>query len=116
MTIKIHLTRNNDSKNDDIITIRKRQHHSDFLIRYNDGILNSQIWIQTKTLNEIMIYLRRVFMYLNKERDPFSGIQCNIPGYPVLYLPIPEFLEDIQISVLDSIYETLSNPPSMFIE
>jgi hypothetical protein len=117
MPVSIRLTRNSDPKNDDVIIIRKRLNHSDFLIRYVDCHDHGcDASVTTKGLNETMIYLKRIFMYLNKERDPFCGIQCNVPGYPIIFLPIQEFLEDIQISVLDSIYETLVKPPSMIIQ
>lgn len=116
MSVSIRLTRNAYSKNDDIIIIRKRMHHPDFLVRYTDPNMEGHVWVLTKTLDQIMVYLRRTFMYLNKERDPFHGIQCTIPGYPVVYLPIPEFNPEMQVSVLDSIYETLSRPPAMFHE
>jgi|UniRef100_A0A6C0LC81 hypothetical protein len=114
--IIIRLIRSEIKENDDVIKIRRRlHHHQSFLLRYTDGLVINKVWINDKTIIELMKYLENLFLCLSYDNDPFIKLQISIASYPIIFIKIDEeFKEDLKYSLLGIIYDELIKPAAYF--
>jgi hypothetical protein len=84
--IQIRLIRNDDGSQDDTINIRRRHHHSDFLIRYVDGTLPKSVWVNEKTRDEVVEYIHQTLYFAMHDACPFKSVQVAVPGCPIFLL------------------------------
>jgi len=113
--LNIKLIRSRDHTKDDDITFRKRSiPETGYLLRYVDGLAPKKVWIQEKSIIEVMKYIERMFLFLKNDSDPFIAIQVDIPSTPLIFIEVKNLTDDIQGIIIHSIYDYLMKPPSYF--
>jgi hypothetical protein len=115
MPIIIRLTRCDHRERDDIITIRSRWNHPGFLVRYVDGTSPRTVWVSEKTFNQVLDYLQTILGGLH-DIDPFTGVQLDVPGYPLVYHRVSDVTPAVQQRILETVREWLASPPSSFFQ
>ena len=113
--LNIKLIRSRDHTKDDDITFRRRSvPEAGYLLRYVDGLVPKKVWIQEKSIIEVMKYIERMFLFLKNDADPFIGIQVDIPSTPLIFIEVNNLTDDIKGTIMHSIYDYLMKPPSYF--
>jgi hypothetical protein len=108
MSLQLHLKR---CSTEDIITIRKRR-NSGYILRFVDTNFPHRVWIQDKTLNEIISYLEISLSGINC----YKTLQLDIPSYPMINYNVQDIDDNIIQQIIHTINGFLLNPPSMFIQ
>jgi hypothetical protein len=114
MAVQIIFIRENFA--DDVITIRKRHHRPDFLVRYVDGTQPNKVWLNDKNISSLMEYIDNVLTNFMNDADPFKFVQVTIPGMPIIYYRHADVNELTVSDIMGSIYDVLVNPPTSFFQ
>ena len=116
--IEIRLIRNgterHNREHDDVIVIRARHNRDDFLTRYSDGTAPRTVWVQERTLIEVVEYVRAVIYFSMMDADPFYAVQLTIPGYPIIYIGCSYLTESIIEDLVRTVEISLENPAPSF--
>ena len=114
--MEIRLFRNPDATNDDVIRIRRRHGRTDFLVRYTDGSVPNNVWVNEKTRDEVLEYIHSTLYFAMYDNDPFKSIQVSIPGRPMFVFKLTD-LNDNSIEDIVRAFEVyLDNPASIFTQ
>jgi len=119
--IEIRLIRKNPNghedsspRSDDVINIRLRHNRDDYLVRYVDGTLPNTVWVQDKTLLEVVEYVRGILYFSMMDSDPFYAVQLTIPGYPIIFVGCADLSEHMIDDMVQIVENVLDNPPASF--
>ena len=113
MTIEIHLIRSNSTR-DDKIKIRRRHMRRDYLITYEDGLLNRTRWTMVRSRHDTMEYIDSILMFFQYDEDPFRIIQITLPGHPLIFVRRKDFDEEKRFMVSDLVYRQLVEPSASY--
>jgi hypothetical protein len=107
-TISIFITRNNDSKSDDIIKIVPVVGDSKlFQVTYADpGDGNVMKYSFTANVNGVLDYLETTTNLLQKDDEPFKSIQFNLPAYPRIMVNLEKLRDD---DFMESLWRAISS-------
>ena len=83
-------------------------------MRYTDGLLPNKVWVQDKTIEEILKYIERMFMFLKYDNDPFISLQVDIPSHPQIFINIEKITDELSYSITHAIHDFLMKPPSYY--
>jgi hypothetical protein len=107
----IILTRDDDSNNDDRITVKKYK-DNDYSISFLDK--HSKIPLRNNTgltKNQVLQYFSIALRLLTKDESPYKGLQMNIPNMPSVVLsPTPS--SSTRDLILESVSYTIDNWPT----
>lgn len=109
MTIEIHLIRQNSTR-DDKIKIRRRHMRRDYLITYEDGLLQRTRWTMIRGQQDTLQYIESVLMFFQYDEDPFRIIQVTIPGHPLIFVRRQDFDEEKRFMISDLVYREMVQP------
>ena len=113
MDLTIHLIRANDVI--DEIVFRRRMNGT-FLLRFVNGSCPNTVWVNQKTIEEVIQYIESTFFFFRVDAIPFERISISIPSRPRIFARHSEFTSLFGDDVLDSIETYLYNPPTSFTQ
>ena len=114
--IEIRLLRNDCAAQDDVIRIRRRNDRTDFLLRYVDGSTPNVVWVNDKTRDQLLEYIRQTLYFAVHDIYPFKSVQVAITGCPVFVILQNGLTEYTINSVVRASQIWMDSPCSVFTE
>ena len=114
--MEFRLFRNPEAVNDDVITIRRRHGRDDYLVRYTDGTVPKEVWVNEKARDEVLEYIYSTLYFAMYDTDPFKSIQVSIPGRPLFVLKLTDLNDECIQDIVRASELYLDSPGAIFTQ